>query len=237
MKSQHPRWQWWKWLPAAAMLLCMLLFLWKGRSLLSWQTLSDAMPKKAWHAALAFWSCYAVKSLSIFFPLMVLYAAVGRVFPLPKALLVNIIGLVICESIPYGIGRLSGTSLAAKLRKKFPKLLVLDPLHQRGSFPLTALTRAVGIVPGDLASLYFGAVRLPYFPYLFGSLIGLLPMMVADTLLGKRIGGAASPELLTAWGISVLIAILSLLFCRKVLKKTWNHKEKSNENSHRNRQQ
>ena len=95
----------------------------------------------------------------------------------------------------------------------------------------------MGVVPGDLASLYFGAVRLPYFPYLMGSLTGLLPMMVADTLLGKGIGGAMSPELLAAWGISVLIAAASLLFCRNVLKKTWNHKEQSNENSHRNRQQ
>ena len=201
------------------------------------QPLSDVMPEKPRQAALVFWGCYAVKSLSVFFPLLVLYAAAGRVFPLSKALLVNLIGLVICESIPYGIGRLSGTSLAAKLREKYPKLLALETLHQRGSFPLAALTRAVGVVPGDLASLYFGAVRLPYFPYLMGSLTGLLPMMVADTLLGKGIGGAMSPELLAAWGISVLIAAASLLFCRNVLKKTWNHKEQSNENSHRNRQQ
>ena len=236
MNDQYPRRQWWKWLPSAAMLLCILLSFWKGRSL-SWQTLSDVMPEKPWQAALVFWGCYAVKSLSVFFPLLVLYAAAGRVFPLSKALLVNLIGLVICESIPYGIGRLSGTSLAAKLREKYPKLLALETLHQRGSFPLAALTRAVGVVPGELASLYFGAVRLPYFPYLMGSLTGLLPMMVADTLLGKGIGGAMSPELLAAWGISVLIAAASLLFCRNILKKTWNHKEQSNENSHRNRQQ
>ena len=101
-----------------------------GRSL-SWQTRSDVMPEKPWQAALVFWGCYAVKSLSVFFPLLVLYAAAGRVFPLSKALLVNLIGLVICESIPYGIGRLSGTSLAAKLREKYPKLLALETLHQR----------------------------------------------------------------------------------------------------------
>lgn len=235
MKNQHCK-RGWKWLPAASMLLCMLLFLWKGRAL-SWQTLSAAMPKKAWQAALAFWGCYAVKSLSVFFPLLVLYAAAGRVFPLPGALLVNIVGLVICESIPYGIGRRSGTSLAEKLREKYPKLLALETLHQRGSFPLAALTRAVGVVPGDLASLYFGAVRLPYFPYLWGSLIGLSPMMVADTLLGRGIGGTMSPELLAAWGISVLIAAASVLFCRNILKKTWNHKEQHDENSHCNRQQ
>ena len=152
MNDQHPRRQWWKWLPAAAMLLCILLFLWK-------------------------------------------------------------------------------------LREKYPKLLALETLHQRGSFPLAALTRAVGVVPGDLASLYFGAVRLPYSPYLWGSLVGLLPMMAVDTLLGKGLGGAMSPELLAALGISVLIAILSLLLCRKILKKTWNHKEQHDENSHRNRQQ
>ena len=110
MNDQHPRRQWWKWFPAAAMLLCILLFLWKGRSL-SWQTLYDAMPKKPWQAALVFWGCYAAKSLSVFFPLLVLYAAAGRVFPLPRALLVNLIGLVICESI------LSGSKAAGEVSK------------------------------------------------------------------------------------------------------------------------
>ena len=171
------------------------------------------------------------------FPLLVLYAAAGQVFSLPTALLVNLSGLVICETLPYWIGKRCGTELAEKLRRKYPKLSVLETLHQRGSLPFAALTRAVGIVPGDLASLYFRAVGLPYVPYLAGSLLGLLPMMVADTLLERGLGGTLSPELLTAWGISAFIAIASLFVCRRLLKETTNHhKEQDDENSNRNRQ-
>lgn len=183
------------------------------------------MPKNPWQAALLFWGGYAVKSLSVFFPLLALYAAAGRVFSLPQALLVNLIGLAICESVPYAVGRLSGGELAAKLREKFPKLRMLEPLHEQGSFSLAAFSRAVGVLPGDLVSLYFGAIRLPYGPYLGGSILGLLPRMVADTLLGKGLGGPLSPELAVAMGISFMIAALSLFFCRKALKKAWNHKE------------
>ena len=236
MRNRKSYRRYWKWFPIGIMLLCMIWFLEKGRSI-SWQELSSLMPETVWQAVLLFWGCYAVKSLSVFFPLLVLYAAAGQVFSLPTALLVNMSGLVICETLPYWIGKRCGTELAEKLRRKYPKLSVLETLHQRGSLPFTALTRAVGIVPGDLASLYFGAVGLPYISYLAGSLLGLLPMMVADTLLGKGLGGTLSPELLAAWGISAFIAIASLFVCRRLLIETTNHhKEQDDENSNRNRQ-
>ena len=37
-------------------------------------------------------------------------------------------------------------------------------------------------VPGDVVSLYFGAVRLPFAPYLAGSLLGLCPTMLAVSI-------------------------------------------------------
>lgn len=236
MRRKRTHRQYWKWLPIGITLLCMIWFLEKGRSI-SWQELSSLMPETVWQAVLLFWGCYAVKSLSVFFPLLVLYAAAGQVFSLPTALLVNLSGLVICETLPYWIGKRCGTELAERLRRKYPKFSVLETLHQRGSLPFAALTRAVGFVPGDLASLYFGAVGLPYVPYLAESLLGLLPMMAADTLLGKGLGGTLSPELLAAWGISAFIAIASLFVCRRLLKETTNHhKEQDDDNSNRNGQ-
>ena len=67
--------------------------------------------------------------------------------------------------------------------------------------------------------------------------LGLLCHKKSDTLLGKGLGGALSPELLAAWGISAFIAITSLFVCRRLLKDTINHhKEQDDENSNRNRQ-
>lgn len=227
----------WKWFPIGVVLLCMLIYFFKGRSI-SRQDLSSLMPEKTWQAVLVFWGCYAVKSLNIFFPLLILYAAAGQVFSLPTALIVNLTGLIICETLPYLIGKLFGTDLATKLCQKYPKLSVMEVLHQRGSLAFAALSRAVGVVPGDLASLYFGAVKLPYIPYLLGSLLGLLPRMIADTLMGKGLGGTLSPELLIAYGISAFIVIISICICRRLLKETINRrKEQDNENSNRNRQQ
>ena len=196
------------------------------------------MPEKTWQAVLVFWVCYAVKSLSVFFSLLILYAAAGQVFSLPTALLVNLAGLIICETLPYLIGKFFGTELAEQLCRKYQKLSVMEILHQRGSLAFAALSRAVGIVPGDLASLYFGAVKLPYIPYLLGSLLGLLPRMIADTLIGKGLGETLSPELLIAYGISAFIVMISIFICRRLLKETINHqKEQDDENSNRNRQQ
>ena len=47
----------------------------------------------------------------------------------------------------------------------------LEKLRQKNSFLFAALARAVGVLPGDVVSLYFGAVRLPFAPYLAGSLL------------------------------------------------------------------
>ena len=235
MQKKRTHRQYWKWLPVGVALLCMVIYLWKGRSV-SWQELSSFMPEKTWQAVLLFWICYAVKSLSVFFPLLVLYAAAGHVFSLPTALLVNLTGLIICETLPYLIGKRFGTELSEKLRKKYPKLSVMEILHQSGSLAYAALSRAVGVVPGDLASLYLGAAKLPYIPYLAGSLLGLLPRMIADTLIGKGIGGTLSPELLIAYGISALIVIISIFICRRLIKETIDHrKEQDNENDNRNR--
>lgn len=238
MRKKGLHHHYWKWFPIGVMLLCMLIYFFKGRSI-SWQELSSIMPEKTWQAVLLFWICYAVKSLSVFFPLLVLYAAAGQFFSLPIALFVNLTGLIICETLPYLIGKFFGTDLATKLCRKYPKLSVMEEvLHQRGSLAFATLSRAVGVVPGDLASLYFGAIKLPYIPYLLGSLLGLLPRMVADTLIGKGLGGTRSPELLIAYGISAFIVIISIFICRRLLKETINRrKEQDDENSNRNRQQ
>ena len=79
---------WVRWVPVGAMGVFAALFLALGREvslseLLSWTPESPAL------AGLFLVGLYGLKSLSLVFPLLLLYLAAGAIFPLPLAFAVN----------------------------------------------------------------------------------------------------------------------------------------------------
>ena len=75
---------------------------------------------------------YALKSLSVFFPVIVLQVAVGLLFQSFWAVLLNIAGMAVAFALPYAIGYYSGAAMVTKLLDKHPK--VADMIEkQRGS--------------------------------------------------------------------------------------------------------
>lgn len=213
-----PKKRWMTYLPMAAMAVCMLLFLLLGRDVEA-ADLLDLSPRNPWLAALFLVALYAFKSMTVFFPLMVLYLAGGLLFPLPAALLVNLAGLAVCDAVPWLVGRCSAARTLEGLREKYPKLADMERLRQENNLLFALLARAVGVLPGDVVSLYFGAVGMPFGPYLAGSLLGLAPTMVAATIMGDNVSDPLSPAFLIAAGVDVVIVVASLAACRRLLRK------------------
>lgn len=56
------------------------------------EMLLNHMPHSGWTATVVLWGIFALKSLSIVFPLALLFAVSGVLYPLPQAILVNLIG-------------------------------------------------------------------------------------------------------------------------------------------------
>ena len=166
--------RWVKIIPMLAMIICIAAFLLVGRSLTQ-QDLVGWLPQNRVLAALAIIALYAVKSLTVFFPLLTLYLLSGVIFPLPIAILVNVLGLTACDTLPYLIGKSLGNEFLKRIRAKYPKLEALETLHRKGAFPFAALARSAGMLPGDIVSVYFGCVHLNYPAYLAGSILGLAP--------------------------------------------------------------
>ncbi len=69
--------------------------------------------------------CFGIKSLTVFLYSGILYAACGIMFPLPWALLVSTLGTIVMATIPYCIGRNSGSNAVEKLTAEHPKLQML----------------------------------------------------------------------------------------------------------------
>ena len=190
-------------LPFACMLLLAWLWLRSGRDF-SIDDLVAYTPKEPLRAVLFLWLAFALKSLSLVFPVMLLFAVSGQLFTLPVALAVNTVGIAITLSVPYWIGRFSGKDLTQRLLVKYPKLREVRAMRQRNNFFFSFLTRAIGILACDVLSLYFGNTRMPYLPYVTGAVLGFMPDLVCATILGDQIQNVHSP----AFWITVAVNLL-----------------------------
>ena len=120
---------WGRWVPVGAVGVFAALFLALGRELslselLAWTPESPAL------AGLFLVGLYGLKSLSLVFPLLLLYLAAGAIFPLPLAFAVNTAGLAVCVSLPFFLGRWMGVDVQGTLSRRWPKLSRLEELER-----------------------------------------------------------------------------------------------------------
>ena len=185
------------------------------RDSLNAQTILHYTPENLWLAALALLAFYAVKSLSVVFPLLALYVCAGLLFPVPLALAVNLMGLFVCVSLPYSLARCAGAGLLDKLQKRYPKIARLNELQQGSELFFAFFLRVVGVLPGDVVSMVLGATGMTYWKYVLGSLLGMLPGMVSATIAGASVSDPTSPVFLATAAFTVLLSAGSFLFWRR----------------------
>ena len=143
-------------LPLMGMAWAVVWILRSGRSL----TVDDILnytPAEPLRAMLFLWLAFALKSLSMVFPVLLLFAVSGQLFPLPVALAVNTVGIAITLTIPYLLGRASELSFTDRLVRKYPKLLELRRVRETSAFFLSFIARAIGVLDRGGAGLHAGS--------------------------------------------------------------------------------
>ena len=175
------------------------------------ESLLNFAPEEPLYAALFLVLLYAFKSLTVFFPIIVLKVLGGFLFEPHHALIVNTVGVLVELAIPYWIGRASGAGFADRLCKKHPKLAEIIGEGSNNNFFMSFFLRVISCLPGDAISMYFGARRMPFWTCLLGSFLGTLPGMVAATLLGMNITDPSSPMFWVSIGLTVGISVISFL--------------------------
>lgn len=195
-------------LAVCAVFMCMYLF--SGEEITA-ESLMNFAPEKPLFAAIFLVLLYAFKSLTVFFPIIVLNVLGGFLFEPDHALIINSIGVLVELTIPYWIGRVSGTGFADKLCKKHPKLGEIIGEGGSNNFFMSFFLRVISCLPGDAISMYFGARKVPFWTCLFGSFLGTLPGMVASTLLGMSITDPSSPMFWVSIGLTIGISVISFL--------------------------
>lgn len=212
-------------LPLIACIIFIVLFLASGNDI-TVQTILDYTPKSPFAAAIVILLLYALKSVSFVFPIAVLQIATGHLFQTPAALLINFLGRAVTLSIPYWVGRFSGSGLINNLQGKYPKLKEICNKQGQNPVFISFLLRTFCLLPGDAVSLYLGATRIPYPYYITGGVLGTTLGVVLATILGTSITEPSSPAFWLSASMMALMAIISVIFYLRNSKKK-AHKEHS----------
>ena len=186
---------------------------------ISIQTVLSYTPKAPILAAFFLIVLYGLKSLSIVFPLAVLFAAGGSLFPWPVACIINLAGLAVATSIPYWIGKHTGHQGVENLLRRYPKLGHIRTLLQGNDFFCSFIIRFLGILSCDVVSMYMGMMDISYTKYLFGGLLGYAPQMIAITLMGESITHPGTPEFIISLGITLISSFIAIFIYTFHLKR------------------
>lgn len=229
-----------KYAPLIIYLIIIIYALLNFRSF-SVDALLSRSPKSTPRAAVFVLLLFMAKSLTVVFPIVVLHILSGFLFPPAAALLINCLGTALCYTVPYIIGRISGTDavhfVEAKIARR-GKRKTADGKKKRGIFTdadiaelfseqrshrffLSFFLRVISCLPCDLISLYLGALEFPYLSYVSASVLGTLPGIIPATFVGKNIMDPASPAFISAFMLTVFCSLLSIAIfwiytkCRK----------------------
>lgn len=191
-----------------AIILCCFLY----RDNLSVEGILRYTPQNVWLAAIIMLALFALKSLSIVIYSGILYAVNGILFPLPIAILLNLLGSVIMLLIPYWIGKKTGTEAVDHIREKYPKTKAISELRMKNDFFFSYVIRIIRI-PSDIASLYMGAIQVDYRKYLSGSLLGMLPHMITYPIMGMSVADIRSPAFIISLSAEIIyVAVTTIVY-------------------------
>ena len=206
-----------RFLPLAVVILLVIFYVTRVKNL-GVEDILNLAPENYLGAAGVLFLLFAVKSLTIVFPIAVLQISAGMIFPTSIAIAVNITGDFICATLPYFIGRISGGDVAAEFIEKHTKKGTLIRFYKGHEFFFCYILRVISCLPLDIVSMMIGSMRIPYAKYISGTILGLLPGTLAITILGEYVSSPFSPQFIGAVLANVAIVLASFYIYRKVLK-------------------
>jgi uncharacterized membrane protein YdjX (TVP38/TMEM64 family) len=131
----------------------------------------------------------------------------GAVLGFGPAFLWGWTGLVLSGSCGYGLGRLGGIRLTAKLVPPSEREQYQALFNSRGSFAIV-VTRLLPIVP-EVLSMLSGLYRMNFSRFLGATLLGAIAPAAAYTWLGAQAREHPGPAV---WGIVLLTTLTWYLF-------------------------
>ncbi len=127
---------------------------------------------------------YLLKAIVFVVPASLVYIAVGLALPAFIAISVNIGGILLEVCVTYLLGMMLGGNIVTNKLKKVKYGDKILALHEKNKLSAIFAIRFLPVFPIDIVSLFLGAVKMKFVPYLLISLAGILPRVILFTILG-----------------------------------------------------
>ncbi|MBO5420926.1 MAG: VTT domain-containing protein [Clostridia bacterium] len=185
--------------------------------------LSEKLPSGILILSIGFVVFSVIKSFALIFPPAVVFSLCAYMVPnFWLALGINIVSVFLSLSIPYVLGRFTGSTMVDTLKNKFKAIKKIDDFAGANETEMTFAIKLSGLLPGDLSSLLFGAMGISYKKYMIGSFLGMLPLAVVYTLFGYALKNIGEKPWVVAIPVVVIIvfALIAGLITKNLIAKT-----------------
>lgn len=199
-------------------IICLVGYVFLNRDV-SAEVLLQYIPRNPLLAACVLLLLYAVKSVFVVFPILILEIAGGRLFSIVPAIVINNLGILICNIVAYWNGRLLGRNAVERLIESSDGFMNVVQKQNNNFFLICLCSRLIVGIPRDLVSMYFGAVRMDFKCYLIASTIGSLPSTVLVTLFGYSVTEPKNPLFWISLIVMIILAIVSYYICHRIQHK------------------
>ncbi|MBQ8782383.1 MAG: TVP38/TMEM64 family protein [Clostridia bacterium] len=153
---------------------------------------------------------FSFKAFIPIYPISIVCAATGVVFPFYIALPLNIVGMGLNYTLKYWWGKRIGPGGVNVILKRNETLRIIMRQDGRGNPWLLVFFRLLPSFPINLVSQLYGSMGFNYWKYLGLSLAGNLPLLISYTVVGRHMYNPFSAGFLLPL---IIIASLSSAAC------------------------
>lgn len=176
--------------------------------------------------AAAFIIIFALKPLAVFVPSSLICIFAGEYFGPFAGFILNIIGILLSSTVGFYFARALGQSFVNKVFKG--KSLKLDDNIEQHGFKIMFTMRISMVFPHDALSYAAGLSKMKYKHFILGTMLGMLPEVLAYSILGKGAEKILSMKFILR-GINNLgpykYIILTIIIITAVLIIIYHHKK------------
>lgn len=153
---------------------------------------------------------FSFKAFIPIYPISLVCAATGVVFPFYVAFPINILGMAIHYALKYWWGKRIGPGGVNHILKRNQTLRLIMKQDGRGNPWLLVIFRLLPCVPISPVSQLYGSMGFDFWKFLGLSIAGNLPLLISYTIVGRHVYNPFSAGFLVPL---IIIASLSAVAC------------------------
>ena len=207
----------WLWIPAVVIIVALVI---SQLDYFSVENIIALMPDSLLLSVLIFVGIYVLKTLTMVFPISVLYIAAGIVFPTPVAIAVTYFCLTIAMTVGYVIGKKLGADRLNNWLGKHQKAANFIEARQANLSTFCLMSRLLKM-QFDVVNMVSGALHIPYLKFLMASLVGVSPVVIPYIIAASSIYDPLSADFFLPLVLSIVFSFaVAFLHTRWQKRKT-----------------